>query len=382
MSTELTRREALRLLVLGGLGGLAAACSPRVTAAPTSTPVQATRILPKPTAIANNGGVSSGNTPIAATSAPSAAAATSIAAPEASTQTLIADITRAATEFLGSLDGNQRAKATYAFADVERVRWHWTTPRNFPRNGLPLREMSQSQRDLALALLRVSVSDGGFQKALNIISLQNDLGNDPELYYVTMFGAPGGAEPWGWRFEGHHLSRHYTIIEDQLAVTPFFLGAWPTVTNAGLKAMEREEWAARELITSLEGSQRQAALFQERTLTRHVTQNEAYVVPLDPVGLLVGELNADRQALVLEIIQTYLGTLPTGPGTSHFERLREAGLENIHFGWAGPLESRRPHYYRLQGPTFLLEFDNSRNGGTHIHSVWRDFAEDFGQSLA
>jgi hypothetical protein len=288
---------------------------------------------------------------------------------------------RAATGFLDSLEADQRTRATYAFADAERVRWHWTTPGNFPRNGLPLRDMTQSQRDLALALLRASVSEGGFQKALDIISLQNDLGNDPELYYLTVFGAPGGGAPWGWRFEGHHLSRHYTVVGDRLMVTPFFLGAWPTVSDAGLKAMEREEWAARELINSLEGGQRQTALFQERTLTRHATQNQPYVTPLDPIGLLASEFNGDQQTLMLEIIQTYLGTLPANFGTSHFERLSQAGLENVRFGWAGSLEARRPHYYRLQGPTFLLEFDNSRGGGTHIHSVWRDFAEDFGQQL-
>ena len=380
MKTKLTRRQALRLVVLGGLGGLAAACSPRATS--TSVPLQPTRLPATPTAPINNSGLVQGNTPAAATSAPPANASIPSATPEASTPTLIANITQAATGFLNSLDEGQRVKATYAFTDAERVRWHWTTPRNFPRNGLPLREMNPGQRDLALALLQASVSGAGFQKALNIISLQNDLGNDPELYYVTVFGAPGGAEPWGWRFEGHHLSRHYTIVGDQLAVTPFFLGAWPTVTNTGLKAMEREEWAARELITSLEGSQRQTALFQESTLTRHVTQNQPYVTSLDPTGLVASEFNENQQGLMLEIIQTYLDTLPGDFAASHFERLSQSGVENIRFGWAGPLEARHPHYYRLQGPTFLLEFDNSRGGGTHIHSVWRDFAEDFGQHLA
>ena len=382
MKTRLTRRQALQLAALGGLGGLAAACSARATSIPAPTPALPTRISAAPTAIPSNGNLYSRNTQAAVTSAPPATAVVPAATPAAMSQTLTADIARAAAEFLESLDGDQRAKATYAFADAERMRWHWTTPRNVPRNGLPLREMNQSQRDLALGLLRASVSEGGFQKALDIISLQNDLGNDPELYYVTVFGAPGGAEAWGWRFEGHHLSRHFTILGEQLAVTPFFLGAWPTVTSAGLKAMEREEWAARELVTSLEGNQGRPALFQERTLTRHATQNQPYVTPLDPAGLLAGEFNGDQQALVLEIIQTYLGTLPPNLATTHFERLREAGLENVRFGWAGALEPRRPHYYRLQGSTFLLEFDNSRGGGTHIHSVWRDFAEDFGQHLA
>ena len=174
--------------------------------------------------------------------------------------TLINDIASHATRYVDSLDQSQRTKSTYAFNDPELTRWHWTTPGNFPRNGLPLREMETSQRDAAMALLQTSLSAYGLQKSLDIISLQNDLGNDPELYYVTVFGTPG-VEPWGWRWEGHHLSRRFNVINGKLSVTPFFLGAWPTVNNAGLKAMEREEWAARELVTSLDDNQRASCHF-------------------------------------------------------------------------------------------------------------------------
>ncbi len=136
----------------------------------------------------------------------------------------------AASQFLIGLDEAQRTKATYVFADTaERTRWHWTTPGGFPRNGLPLRDMAKDQRDAALALLQASVSDKGFTKALNIMTLQNDLGNDPEMYYVTVFGTPdstGSGQPWSWRFEGHHYSRHFTVVGDKVTMTPFFLGAW------------------------------------------------------------------------------------------------------------------------------------------------------------
>lgn len=145
--------------------------------------------------------------------------------------------------------------------------------------------------------------------------------------------------------------------------------------------MEREEWAARELVTSLDESQRAVAIFQQDTLGRHVTQNEAYVAPLPTVGIGSASLNPNQQSLVMEIIYKYLDTLPEPVAASHLERLQAAGFENISFAWAGSLEAQRPHYYRLQGPTFLMEHDNSRNRGTHIHSVWRDFAEDFGQSF-
>ena len=164
-----------------------------------------------------------------------------IAQSESSTPSaLAASIGEAATTFLASLDEPGLARATYAFTDPERQRWHWTVPANVPRNGLPLNVMSEVQRESALALLRSSLSEAGYRKDLDIMSLQRDLGNDPEDYYVSVFGTPG-TEPWGWRFEGHHLSRHITVAGDRVVTTPFFLGAWPTINDAGLQAMERRK---------------------------------------------------------------------------------------------------------------------------------------------
>jgi len=385
MIDKLSRRQALRLALLSGFGGLVAACTPTTTDMATSG--QSPQASAPRAATAGN---ASEPAPSAAppTVAPATAAAgapttpsqaTAAATPAALPATLSSNMAQAASLLLAALDGDARSKATYAFGDSERQRWHWTTPSGFPRNGLPLRDMTPDQRALALALLRASVSEAGYQKALDIISLQRELGNDPELYYVTVFGTPSAAEPWGWRFEGHHLSRNFTIVGDQVSTTPFFNGAWPTATDAGLRAMAREEDAARELVTSLDESRRAVAIFQARTLTNHITQNQPYVRPLDPVGIALGDIADDQRKLALEIVQTYLGVLPESIATPSFERINTAGIENIRFGWAGSLEPHRPQYYRLQGPTFLLEFDNSRNGGTHIHSVWRDFEGDFGQ---
>ncbi|MGQ0602225.1 MAG: DUF3500 domain-containing protein [Anaerolineales bacterium] len=366
MPKQLSRRQVLQL---GLLTGVAAACSPTATPTPAST---ATRLAATPQLVQPTATLA----PAVATTAPSTAATAAATATQSADAALIQNIAQAAQVFLGGLDDGQRAKATYAFDDAERWRWHWTTPGNFPRNGLPLREMTEAQKTLAHSLLQTSMSSAGYEKSLNIMALQNDLGNDPERYFVTMFGAPG-ERVWGWRWEGHHLSRQFTIVDDQIAMTPFFLGAWPILSSTGLRAMSREEDAALELATSLG----QPAIFQANTLTRHITQNEARVGPLDPVGVAYGNLTTTQQQLALEIIQTYLSVLPDSIAAAQLERLTAAGLENIHFGWAGPLELRRPTYYRLQGPTFLLEHDKSRNGGTHIHSVWRDFERDFGYHL-
>ncbi|MEM7128877.1 MAG: DUF3500 domain-containing protein [Chloroflexota bacterium] len=295
--------------------------------------------------------------------------------------TLTARIAQAATHFLNGLDGAQLGKATYEFSGEERFRWHWTTPGRFPRNGLPLREMAEEQKVRALDLLKASLSDVGLEKALNIMSLQQDLGNDPELYYVTIFGTPDSDAPWGWRWEGHHLSQHFTIAGDQLATTPFFLGAWPTNTEAGLRAMPREEDAGLELVNSLGSDMLNATIIQQDTLRQHVTQNAARVNPIETNGLLYGDMGNQQQKLVEEILRTYLETQTEHVAQPSLARIQEAGFEQIRFAWAGSREYQAPQYYRLQGASFLLEFDNSRNGGTHIHSVWRDFERDFGYHL-
>lgn len=379
MSDKISRRKVIKLAALGGAGSwLAAACAAAPQTAqpaqppPASSPASAQPAMdPSPAPGATN------EAPLTSAASPSPTGAAQTDAARALTQR-IAD---AAARFLATLDDAQRAKATYAFDDAERLRWHWTTPRNFPRNGLSLREMNREQKDAALALLQSGLSGLGFQKSLDIMSLQNDLGNDPEAYFVTVFGAPGSNGVWAWRWEGHHLSRHFTIRGDQVAVTPFFHGAWPTVSSTGLRAMPREEDAARELIRSLVAGGKTEAIFQERSLTRHVTGNSERVSPLESVGVLAGDLTADQQALIREIIYAYLDVLPESVARDHLARLQDVGVEQIRFGWAGALEPRRPHYYRLQGLTFLLEFDNSRNSATHIHSVWRDFAQDFGDHL-
>ena len=307
-----------------------------------------------------------------------AGAASAVQSEPASTAEAMAT---AANAFLDSLDVTQRSKATFAFADDERTRWHWTSPGSVPRNGLPMAEMTKPQVDAFSALQAASLSRQGIWTTVDIMSLQADLGQDPTLYYVTIFGDPGGDDPWGWRFEGHHLSRHFTVVGEDVVAVPFFHGAWPTTTEDGLRAMDREENAAREIVLAVEGDARAALIFQTESLTNHVTQNEVTVGPLNPVGVPLSELDDRQRALVDEIVDAYLDSLPVELATARRKRSMDADPAEIRFGWAGSLVPGEPHYYRLQGPAFLLEFDNSRNSGTHIHSVWRDFEQDFGRHL-
>jgi hypothetical protein len=301
-----------------------------------------------------------------------------------------------ARAFLSALSPGQRSRATFRFGGAERTRWHWTVPASVPRNGLPLRDMTAAQRKLALALLRTSTSSAGYRKAVDIMALQGVLQRmstgiddpfDPELYYVSVFGTPG-APAWGWRLEGHHLSRHFTVVGGTVVVEPFFLGAWPTRAGSayrsvelGSRAMPREEDAAREIVRSLDGRLRSSAVISTESLTDHVTQNAVRVTPLDAAGVLVRDLPSAGQARALEIVRTYLANHRAEAARDALARVDRAGLGRIRFAWAGSMQPGRPQYYRLQGPTFLLEFDNSRNSGTHIHSVWRDFERDFGRHL-
>jgi hypothetical protein len=296
--------------------------------------------------------------------------------PNAHAQTSLAGgMTQAAKSFLEALSATQRQQASFAFLSQERTRWHWTNIAAVPRNGLALEDMSNQQRTLALALLRSSLSETGYKQAVAIMALQLELGSSDLEFYVSVFGTPG-TSPWGWRIEGHHLSRHFTVRGDVVGVTPFFLGSYPTQTDKNLRAMPREEDAARELVRSFSTQQRSQAVFDSRSLTAHATQNAVKVSPLAPIGLEWANLNPAQQKLLEEILQTYLKTLPPSLFEAHWQKIK-AAQNTLRFAWSGSVEPRNPHHYRIQGQSFLLEYDNTRNGGTHIHSVWRDFAADF-----
>jgi hypothetical protein len=294
-----------------------------------------------------------------------------------SSSPLATTMSQAALGFVDTL-GDGSSTVLYAFDSPERTRWHWIP--GFERTGLTLSDMNEAQRSAALALMQTGFSESGFEKVITMMGFQEERGADPQRYFFTVYGTPD-TEPWGWRLEGHHLSVHYTVANNQVRIAPFFVGVSPTIGTAGervgVKPMAREEEAARELVTSLGD----AAIFQGNSLTNLATRTADYVDPLETVGVSASTFDETQNAGMLEIIQTYLALLPDEVASAQFAKLQEANLSEIAFGWAGSTEVDNSHYYRLQGNTFLLEFDNSRNSGRHIHSVWRDFAGDFGRDL-
>ena len=191
---------------------------------------------------------------------------------------------------------------------------------------------------------------------------------------------------WGWRFEGHHLSLNFTLAGDRLVVdTPSFLGANPATVasgaRAGLRVLAAEEDMARALLGMLDEAQRRTAVFDTRTYGDIVTTNAADVDPLQPVGIAASQLSDGQREQLMRLVEVYASTFEPALAQARLARVRAGDIGAIRFGWAGATEPGKPHYYRIQGPQFLIEYDASQNGGNHIHTVWRDFAGDFGRDL-
>jgi hypothetical protein len=303
----------------------------------------------------------------------------------------VADLASATGDFLRSLRPEQREKAVFHFADAERINWHFI-PRQ--RRGLPLKEMSHAQQELARRILQSALSQRGYLQATTIMELElvlrelggNPVVRDPELYYFSVFGSPGPEAPWGVRAEGHHLSLNLTVVGDSLVATaPAFMGANPaevrTGSRVGLRPLAGEEDLARELIHALDADQRAAAVIANVTPSDIVTGAAARVEPLSPIGIRVTELRADQVQLLVRLIDEYLSRMADPLAERRRAALEQAEFGEVAFAWAGSLERGQPHYYRIQGPSFLIEYDNTQNNANHIHTVWRDFHGDFGRDL-
>ena len=305
-----------------------------------------------------------------------------------------ARMTAAAVEFLASLDAGRRGRAQLDFGDTaERENWHYI-PR--PRAGLPLKDMDGKQREHAFALVATGLSSGARAKVETIIALEEILGEiegpdrrfarDPELYYLTVFGTPG-AELWAWRFEGHHVSLNYTLVESRMVgPMPIFFGANPALVRhgekEGLRALKEEEDLGRELVHALDGEQKRIAIISAEAPADIITRNLPHVRDeVERKGLSGARMSPAQRQLLKALVEVYIGRLPAEVAAAEMEKLERADLGESCFAWAGTEERGGAHYYRIQGPTFLAEYDNTQNDANHIHAVWRDLENDFGEDL-
>jgi hypothetical protein len=303
-----------------------------------------------------------------------------------------AAMVKAARALVAALDAAQVAKIQLPFDSDERFNWYFV-PR--ARKGLPLKEMNEQQRAAALALLRAGLGASGYTKAETIRSLENVLRaiegraiRDPELYYVTIFGEPADTGSWGWRYEGHHISQHWTLTGGKaVATTPAFFGANPAEVRdgpmKGTRALAAEEDLARALLASLTDEQRRRAIVAEKAPNDILTSNSRKAAILENTGIPADALTREQRAILIKLLEEYASTQPPALAEQRLSKVRAAGPASIRFAWMGST-TKAPgngNYYRIQGPTFLIEYDNTQNEANHQHTVWRDFDGDFGVDL-
>jgi hypothetical protein len=305
----------------------------------------------------------------------------------------------AATRLADSLNDRQQEKALFRFDDKERTNWNFVPLQDNKkplRKGLRLDEMTGEQRENTLALLRAGTSDSGYVKATTIISLESILHEleknganvrDPGWYFLTLFGKPSKAGRWGWRIEGHHLSLNFVVDKGTIvAATPAFFGANPAHVMAGqrkgLRTLPESEDLAKELFASLDADQRKAAL-QPRQFPE-IEQGKAEPHVGAPRGLPGVKMNDKQRDLLRRLVAGYADRMPPEVATAEMDDVKRAGFEKVYFAFAQDSDKPgKPYTYRVQGPTFVIEFlnvqpDSAHNPGNHIHSSWRKITGDFG----
>ena len=308
------------------------------------------------------------------------------------------DMASAANALVTSLDKEQTLLATFKFSGKERTYWHFIPAEMLnggSRKGLQIRQMTKKQRQLTHALLKTVLSESGHKKMKDIMFLEDILFvlegkkrrfvRDSEAYHVLIFGEPGNKGAWGWRFEGHHLSFNYTILNGKVIGVPSFWGSNPAVCDFGpgrkLIALEVEEFNARKLRNSLSLEQANKAVIADKAPRDMLTSALPKVEALEKTGIAYGELNKNQQTQLNKLIEEYINRHRAVVAKEDWSKIEKGGLDKIRFSWAGSTKPFEPHYYRVQGPTFLLEYANTQNGANHIHATWRDFNGDFGRDL-
>ncbi len=318
-----------------------------------------------------------------------------LSAPAVRAHEAATEMAEAAKVLLDTLSDEQKAKAHFEkTTDPERENWHFI-PKPFEgegmRGGLPLKEMRADQKHLAYALLSTGLSHRGYMTALQIMSLERvlwELENadkrDTEMYYFSIFGDPG-SDAWGWRVEGHHLSMNFTVADGEVAsVTPNFYASNPGEIKEGprkgLRVLAGEEDVARSLVKSLSDEQRAKAVIEEKAPKEILTEANSTAESLGDAGIAAGDLDKKQAKQLKQLIHVYANRIRPDVAKEELAKIEEE-MDKVVFAWAGGLEMGQPHYYRVQGPSFLLEYANTQNNAYHVHAVWRDFEGDFGRDV-
>jgi hypothetical protein len=313
------------------------------------------------------------------------------------------DMTAAAEQFVGSLDAQQRKIAVLPYGVPQRLQWHFIPLDS--RKGLQLKEMTDVQRTVAHKLLMTSLSKLGYRKAKQIMQLEKLLNHlemgkgrnirDPQRYYFTIFGEPKAENRWGLSIEGHHLSLNFVVEGGKIiASTPQFMAANPAEVKEdylpeikkGTRVLAKEETLAFDLLNSLTEEQARAAIIADKAPREIRGAGEAQPPADAAVGVRVDQLNERQQKVFRSLLSEYLRAMPPEVAAQRLLKIEAAGFGEIRFAWAGARQPGIGHYYRVQGPTFLIEFvntqpDSAGNPANHIHCVWRNMHGDFALSV-
>ncbi len=308
-------------------------------------------------------------------------------------ESVVQDMENAANAFLDSLTKELKARATFPMEmEGERTNWHFV-PITGERKGVDLKDLNDVQEKRLTDLLNASLSAIGHTKVKKIqesesilFMLEKSDHRDPELYYTSIFGKPSSEGAWGWRFEGHHLSLNFTVVDGKLlSTTPNFWGANPAKVlsgpQKGARILEAEEDLARAFLLSLDKDQHRKAVIADKAPKDIYSGDDPKVYPLGNAGISVADLNAKQAKKLNQLIDVYLNNMPAGVARERRTKFEADGMDRVVFAWAGSAEVGEAHYYRIQGPSFLIEYDNVQNKANHIHAAWRDFDGDFGRDI-
>ena len=302
-----------------------------------------------------------------------------------------ADEMKAAVESLVKGINEEQKKALLSpLGHEERENFRYT-PRD--RFGLFYKELNPKQREAVFSLLKTAMSKKGLLKSEQIMMLEGVLAKlenrpefrDPEKYWVAVFGTPGDAKGWGWKFEGHHLSLNFTIVGDKVALTPSFFGSNPGEVrqgpHKGLRVLADEEDVARDLTLALIKAGKKDVLYTDKPPKEILTKEKTKADPLKAEGLSASKMSEAEKAKLVELLEVYLKRYRSELVEVEMKAIREAGIDSLTFGWAGSLKKGEAWYYKVQGKSFLMEAANSQNNANHVHAVWRKFDGDFGRDL-
>ncbi|MBB2910656.1 hypothetical protein FHS43_001919 [Streptosporangium becharense] len=330
-------------------------------------------------------------------------------------------VTFAAMALFDQFDAEQRARVVVPFDDDNRRHWNFLPESG--RRGVPLRDMTNAQRYLAHRLIAQCMSVEGYAKAVQVMSLEHVLRElnapvfghvaahfrDPEGYFLTFFGQPQPDSDWGWRLVGHHLSLNFTVAgQDRLAATPLLLGSEPAGIGP-FRILGEEEDLGFSLLAALDPAQVERATIhpvpppdfatrcvpvigeEEWPDVHGVGRRDAMITDADrralryvrgnPRGLARTRMNPAQQRAFDLLVEAFLNRLKPDQAGREMDRIRKAGHDELHFVWAGAHDIARPHYFRIEGPVTLIEFDNTEDDADHVHCVWRDPGNDFGADI-